>query len=292
MRVAVIGAGGIGAVLAAAAVRAGHQVRVAVRTPIESLQLVTPEGETTRLAVDVRSDPAHAGEPADLVVLTVKATDNPGAAAWLSVLAPPGGLVLAVQNGLDHEERLVPFIPPKVRVAPGLAYLAAERLAAGRVRHLAGRMMVVPAAVADEVSAALSPGIEVQGTDDMVTAGWQKLLGNLVANPLTALTMRRIDVINDPGMADVARAVLAEAVAVGQASGAKVDQADIERIVVGTSRYGSETGSSMLYDRMAGRPMEHQFLTGEVVRRGRQLGIPVPINSALLALLDALDRSL
>jgi 2-dehydropantoate 2-reductase len=46
----------------------------------------------------------------------------------------------------------------------------------------------------------------------------------------------------------------------------------------------------MLYDRLAGQPLEHQHLTGEVVRRAERHGIPVPLNFAILALLDALDR--
>jgi 2-dehydropantoate 2-reductase len=58
---------------------------------------------------------------------------------------------------------------------------------------------------------------------------------------------------------------------------------------VGAGRYGDQTGSSMLYDRLAGRPLEHQFLTGEVVRRGQARGLPVPLNAAMLALLDAID---
>lgn len=48
--------------------------------------------------------------------------------------------------------------------------------------------------------------------------------------------------------------------------------------------------SSMLYDRLAGQPLEHQHLTGEVVRRADAHGIPVPLNAAMLALLEALDR--
>jgi 2-dehydropantoate 2-reductase len=54
--------------------------------------------------------------------------------------------------------------------------------------------------------------------------------------------------------------------------------------------FGPETASSMLYDRLAGRPLEHQHLTGEVVRRGADHGILVPVNAALLALLDAIDQ--
>jgi 2-dehydropantoate 2-reductase len=103
--------------------------------------------------------------------------------------------------------------------------------------------------------------------------------------------MRRIGVMREPAIADLARGLLREAVEVGRASGAALDESMIEPILEGTGQYGDATGSSMLYDRLAGRPMEHQFLTGEVVRRGHALGVPVPLNAALLALLDALDRS-
>jgi 2-dehydropantoate 2-reductase len=103
--------------------------------------------------------------------------------------------------------------------------------------------------------------------------------------------MRRIDVMRDPGIADLARGLLLEAVQVGRAEGADLRDENIEAIVVATGRYGDATGSSMLYDRLAGRPLEHQFLTGEVVRRAAAHGIPVPLNAAILALLDALDRS-
>ena len=76
----------------------------------------------------------------------------------------------------------------------------------------------------------------------------------------------------------------------GRAEGASLGEEDVAAVLTGTSRYGDRTGSSMLYDRMAGLPLEHRHLTGEVVRRAERHGIPVPLNAAILALLDALDR--
>ncbi len=290
MRVAVIGAGGLGAVLADAAAGAGHAVELCVRTPIDRLVLVR-DGEELVPAVRVLTAPAGVEAPADVVFLTVKATDTAGAAGWLTALVGPSTLVVVVQNGLDHAARLAPYVPAGTAIAPCLAYLAAERLGDGRVRHLAGNLLMVPADAAPRVAEAVEAGgMKVRGADDMLTAAWRKLLGNLVANPITALTLRRIDVMKDPGIADLARGLLTEAVAVGAAEGALFPPDEVERIVEGTARYGPETGSSMLYDRLAGRPLEHRYLTGEVVRRGAAHGIPTPLNSALLALLDALDR--
>ncbi len=289
MRIAVIGAGALGAVLADAAAGAGHAVELCVRTPISRLVLVR-NGEELTPALRISTSPDEIDGPADVVFLTVKATDTAGAAGWLAALCGPGRPVVAVQNGLDHRSRLAPYLPEGTPVAPGLAYLAAERLGEGRVRHLAGNLLMVPSTHRELVAAALSDGgLEVRGVDDMVTASWRKLLGNLVANPLTALTMRRIGVVREPAMEDLARRILVEAVAVGRAEGADLPEELVEQVVVGTARYGEETGSSMLYDRMAGRPLEHRFLTGEVVRRGAAHAIPTPVNSTLLALLEAVD---
>lgn len=287
LRVAVLGAGGIGAVLAQAA---GPGVVVGVRTPIPSLSLLGTDGSWSEVPARIVSSPSSVDERAEIVFLAMKATDTASAAGWLAALCGPETLVVVVQNGLGQAERVDPYVPAGAEVAAGLAYMAAERLSAGRVRHLAGSLLIVPAPVAERVAAAV-PGLDVRGAPDMVTASWKKLLGNLVANPITALTMRRIGVMQEPGIADLARGLLVEAVAVGRASGADLDDSLVERIVAGTAQYGPDTGSSMLYDRLAGRPMEHQFLTGEVVRRGGRLGIPVPLSSAILALLEAVDRA-
>lgn len=293
MRVAIVGAGAIGAVLArAAAPSTGPDaaVQVCARSPLPGLTVVDPDGSETSLPVALATSPSSVS-PVDLVLLTVKATDTASAEPWLSALCSPSTLVVAVQNGLDHSARLAPYVPAGVVVVAGLAYIAAERLSPGRVRFLAGRRLVVPASVAGVVAGCL-PGLEVRGVDDIVTASWQKLLGNLVANPITTLTMRRIDVMSSPGISELARGLLEEAVVVGRASGAALDPSVIDAVISGTARYGPDTGSSMLYDRLAGRHMEHQYLTGEVVCRGAELGIPVPLNAAVLALLEAIDRAL
>jgi 2-dehydropantoate 2-reductase len=302
LNVAVIGGGAVGTVLAAAA---ATPPIVCVRTPIPSLVLIGPwpsapssspegpssaerpssSGRPVEVAARLVSSAAAIDGPVDLVFVTVKATESSSVRHWLSALCGPSTVVVAVQNGLDHASR---FTGVSGSVVPGLAYLAAERLGPGRVRHLSGRQLVVPESVAPVVADGV-PAMSVRGETDMLSACWKKLLVNLVANPITALTMQRVGVMSSPGIADLARGVLAEAVEVGRAEGAEVSTADIEPIVAGATRWGPETGSSMLYDRQAGRPMEHQHLTGEVVRRGAAAGIPTPLNSALLALLEAVD---
>ena len=82
----------------------------------------------------------------------------------------------------------------------------------------------------------------------------------------------------------------AECLRVGAAAGAALDPADAEAMVMGMTKTNPEMGSSMLYDRMAKRTMEHDALTGAVVRVGAELGVPTPFNAAILALLCRGER--
>src|SRR5262249_7789640 len=153
-------------------------------------------------------------------------------------------------------------------VAPAIAYIAAERVRPGYIHHLHGNLLVVPSEHAERVREAMGSLVRVRGTDDFLTESWRKLLANILGNPITALTMRHMDVMRDPGIPELARHIIDEAIAVACADGARLNAADADEVLVGTARFGEDTASSMLYDRLAGRPMEHQFLTGEIVRRG------------------------
>jgi 2-dehydropantoate 2-reductase len=287
VKVAVIGAGAIGGVIADAAVASGHDVIVCVRTEIERLT-IERDGKTHEVAAALATETS--GPPADVVFVTVKATDTASTAPHLAALCGPGTLTVVVQNGIDQGERVRPLLPVGAGPATGAnAYVAAERLGPGQIRHNSGDLLLMDAAHADRALEAIAGGMRVRGTDDMRTEAWRKMLANLVANPITAITLRRMDVLQSPGMQQVARAVLTEAVAVGRADGAALDDDIVDTILSGTARYGAETGSSMLYDRQDGRPMEHRYLTGEVVRRATIHGIAVPVHATLLALLDAVD---
>jgi 2-dehydropantoate 2-reductase len=286
--VAVVGAGALGGVLAAAAADAGHDVALHVRTPFEVL-VVEQDGEAIEVAASVTSIPT--GPPVDVVFLVVKATDTASTAPNLGALCGPSTVTVVVQNGVDQAARVAPYPPAGARPAvPAIAYIAAEQLAPGRIHHLHGDLLIVPAEYQSTVAEAVGRKIRIRGTDDFLTESWRKMLANLVGNPITAITLRRMDVMRSPGIPELARAVLCEAAAVARAEGAQLADEDVDAVARGLGRFGPDTGSSMLFDRLAGRPMEFQHLTGEIVRRGTAHGVPVPVNSTLLALLAAVDQ--
>ncbi len=286
-----IGAGAIGGVAAAALVDAGHRPTVCVRTPIDSL-VVEAGGRSRTVPVDIVADPA-AVAAADWVLVTVKAQDTAGAGPWLERLCGPDTVVVVLQNGIGHRRRVAPWVGP-ARVLPALVYVAAERVGPGRVAHHAGSKVVVPDDADGRSFADLLAGsvLDVVLEADLVTEEWRKLLSNVVANPITALTMRRLDVMRDPGIEPLGRRILDEAVAVGRAEGADIGPQDVDAIFERYRAYsaGAPSGSSMYYDRLAGRRLEYADLTGALVEAAGRHGIPVPFNEAVLALLAALDR--
>jgi 2-dehydropantoate 2-reductase len=289
--VAVIGAGGVGSLVAAHLVDAGHDVTLCTRRPVDRLVVETPS-ETRTLAVRSTTDPAAVG-PADWVLLATKGHQTAAALPWLSALTGEGTVVAVLQNGIDHAERLR-ALDVAAAVLPVLVTLYAEGVAPGSVRHLKGDRLAVPEGVTGARFAELFAGCAIGAVTepDFRTAAWLKLLGNVAANPVTALTGRRGAVLHDEDVLGLCATVMAECVAVGRAEGAALEDGHVAELLDVFRAFPPRAGTSMLWDRLAGRPLEHELLTGAVVRAGRRHGIPTPCNDALLALLRAVsDRS-
>jgi 2-dehydropantoate 2-reductase len=278
--VAVVGGGAIGGWLAAG-LAAGHDVTLCVRTPIDRLVV-----DDVEAAVRITADPADVG-PVPWVLLATKAQDSAGAQPWLDRLLGDGSTVVVVQNGLDHEDRV-----QAPSVLPALAYAAVERIGPGRVRKHSLGWLEVPDTDRGRAFAELAGDLTVDVVADFRTSAWRKLYANSAANPITALTLSRMGQLVTGELRDLAARVLRETIEVSVADGAKVD-ADGELATV-LERWASMDpagGSSMLYDRMAGRPMEHEYITGAVVRYADRLDHPAPLNRTLLTLLRALDQN-
>ncbi|UHC15888.1 2-dehydropantoate 2-reductase [Methylobacterium currus] len=285
--VAVIGSGGIGGYLAGALERVGRAVTLCVRTPFDRLVVTDAAGER-EVPVRIVADPG-AVTAADWVLVTTKAQDTASAEPWFRRLVGPGTRVVVVQNGVGQAERARPHLPADVTVLPAIIYCSVERTAPGRITHHGSTKMSVPAGPDGTAFAELFAGtpFEVAQEADFVTVAWRKLLSNAVANPITALTLRRVAVFNEPAIQDLARGLMDEVIRVANAEGARLTGEDATRILDGYRRMTGDGGSSMLYDRLAGRPLEHAHITGAVVAAAERHGIDVPLNRAILALVGA-----
>ncbi len=286
-RIAVIGAGAVGTCVAWNLVRAGRDVTVCVRQKINRLVLRQADGEPVALPAVSVTDPS-ALDPMDWVLIATKAQDTGSVLPWLDAAAGPGTVIVLLQNGIDHASRLY-GLAADVAVVPALVHINVEPLARGQAWQRAGNEIAVPAGEEGTRLAGLfaGTGIRIRLENDFRAAAWRKLLGNVAHNPILALTGRRVDVFAESDVLALAAKLISEAAAVAAAEGVAVSEEEVSSIVSGLGALPADAGNSMLFDRLRGRALESEFLTGAVVRAGLSAGVPTPLNEAVLTLLRA-----
>ena len=289
--VAVVGLGSIGGIVVGCLRDADrHDVIVCTRKPIERLVLERPEG-----AVDVSlhalHDPARA-QRVDWVFLCTKGHQTPSATPWLGRLCDSATRVAVLQNGIGHIARISPLVAGAA-VIPAIVYFNGERLGPDRVRlrHAGQHDLAVADDGDGEAFAQLFHGtpLRIVLSSDFATLAWRKLLINAVANPVTALTLQRQAVFRRADVHALCIAILDEAVAVARADGARLADDESERTMATLLTYPPEAGTSMYFDRLAGRALEVEALTGAIVAAGERLGLATPLNRMLLTLLRAVS---
>jgi 2-dehydropantoate 2-reductase len=286
-RIAIVGVGAVGGAVAAPLIASGaHEVALCVREPFATLSVEGPAGGL-EVPVRVERDPARAA-PAEWILLATKAYAVPGAEPWLRALCREGATLAVLQNGVEHRERVQAF-GGGAEILPVVVECPAERTAPGRVVQRAPARLTVPAGHAGDGFAALFAGtsVAVETTSDFASASWRKLCLNVASGPLLALTGRPHEALHAPGMAELARGLIAECLAVGRAEGAVLEAALPDALVARLLAVPRGAGTSMLYDRRAGRRLEGDARNGAVVRIGKRHGIATPLNAAVCALLEA-----
>jgi 2-dehydropantoate 2-reductase len=284
--VAVIGLGSIGGIIAGfLAALDRYDIAACVRTPLKRLVVERADGAID-IPIRALTDPVQA-RPVDWVLVCTKTQDTESSASWLQRLCGPQTRVAALQNGIGHSERLAPFVG-QARVIPTIVYYNGERLAPDRVRYR--RAGDYDFAVSDDPDgrafAALleGSGMRILQSGDFKTLAWRKLLLNAMANPITALTLQRQAVFRRDDVKALCLAILEEAAAAGRADGAELRADEPERLLATLLTYPPDAGTSMYFDRLAGRPLEIDALTGAVVTAGERHGVPTPLNRMLLTL--------
>lgn len=289
--IAVIGLGSIGGVVAGCLRDADrHDIIACTRTPLQRLTLERPEG-TIDLPLTVLTSPA-AVKPLDWVLLCTKAQQTVSSAPWLARLCDARTRVAVLQNGIEHVRRVAPFVGDAT-VLPTLVYYNGERLAADRVRlrQVTDYDIAIPDSADGQAFAELLAGTQLRVllSAEFETLAWRKLLINAIANPISALTLQRQAVFRRDDVKALCLAILDEAVAVAMADGARLAVDEAAQVMATLLTYPPEAGTSMYFDRLAGRSLEADAITGAVVSAGERHGIATPLNRALLAMLRAIS---
>ncbi|WP_035347267.1 2-dehydropantoate 2-reductase [Edaphobacter aggregans] len=303
-RVAVVGAGAIGGVVASLLQSAGrHELVLCMRRPLKELVVETP-------AIGLRSDMQHEirpemrieatiltqpeeAQPVDWVVVATKAYDAAGAALWLEWLCGGGAPVAVLQNGVEHRERFASYVAPE-RIVPVIVDCPAERRPADdagveRIIQRGTMSLKVPEGTHSRGFVELFSGTAADAATvpDWTTVAWRKLCHN-AAGVLPALLLQPAGVLRGEAVGDVALDLVRECVAVGRAMGATLSDAVPEEVLAAYRRSAPDSVNSLHADRLAGRPMEIDARNGVIVRMGKKHGIPTPANSMAVALLQAM----
>ena len=306
MKFVIVGGGGaMGGVWASRLSATGHEVGILDVSP-EALQAINrdgliveqKDGETTTTRLTATDDPAHLGV-ADAVVFFTKAHHTPTAAELARSLVDDRTTVVSLQNGWGNSDVLASFFAPQ-QIVMGVTYHSATVRAPGRVAHTAANRTFVgpyadgaPLDRANAVAGAMSAaGIETTVTLGITTEVWKKLILNCATLPTSALTRLTSGELGKPGpLLDLLDDLTTEAVAVAQARGLDIGREErIETIHALLARAGAGK-ASMLQDVEAQRKTEIEVINGAVVREGDRLGVAVPINRAMVALIGGLERS-
>ncbi len=310
LRIAIVGAGALGSFVGARLAQAGQAVVLIGRAAHvevvrrDGLQVRGAEG-VDRVTVNATTELA-AVRDADLVLVCVKSADTDSVARQLAPLLRTDAWVLSLQNGVANAATLARHLAQPVAVAA--AYIAAALPEPGVVQHAGGLGLVMgllahptgrPAAAGDKAPAAgplslpamvalfSGAGFDVRLTEQPLVALWDKLIVNCACNAISGLAPAAYGAMAAlPAIRELQAAVVREAVAVAQAEGVAVSLeaalAAVERVALAMPLQRSSTAQ----DLARGRPTEIAQLNGHIAQRGAALGVAVPLNQALWALVQ------
>jgi 2-dehydropantoate 2-reductase len=286
MRIAVLGPGGVGGLLAALLSNAGHDVVVLAR--LATAAHVTEHGLhlTSPRYGDLIAHPRAAerlDQPVDAVVVAVKATQLDGALARVPAGTLGNAVVLPLLNGFEHMTVLRARYPA-ARVVAGAIRVVASRTAPGEIRHEGSLAAVQVTPDADALAGALQDaGLDATVRDDEAGLLWDKLcfLGPVAL--MTTHAMAPLGEVREQRGSEL-RAVMEEVAAVARAEGARANADVVWRF---TQDVPAGMTSSMQRDAAAGLPTELDAIGGAVLRAADRHGLDVPVTRRIVDELSA-----
>ncbi len=312
MKFLIAGAGAVGAYIGARMARAGLDVTLFARG--KHLQAIQERGVRLAGAEDAFEarpraiDRLQPPEVFDVVFLTVKAHGLPQLASQLKTAIGPETTIVSTQNGIPwwffqsaggeleglRLERVDPggvvsAAFPARQVVGSIIYFATDIVEPGVIRRTEGNRISLgePDGTRSErvrkiADALIASGLRCPITTHIRREIWVKILGNVVFNPISALTgATLVQMAHHPEVSQTVREVMRETEALGQKLGFELP-ITIEQRIAGAAKVG-EHKTSMLQDLEAGRPLELDAIVGAVVELGERLKVPMPHTRTIYA---------
>ena len=298
MRIAILGAGGVGGYYAGILARSGHAVALLARGAhldalrARGLEVRTPEEKFT-VAIQATNDPTALGV-CDVAIVAVKTYSLAAIAPAARLLAEGGAAILPFLNGVEAADRLVESGVPANQVLGGLTQVSVVKVEPGVVERKSsfqkvtvGERMGKPSErVRRIVEAFQGAGAEARVSEDISADLWRKFA--FIASMAAACGLARAPIgpVRDApyGKVLLARAVR-EVLAVARARGLRLAEDEESKILAFIDSLGGGMKPSFLLDLEAGGPTELDDLSGAVARLGREAGVETPVHDTAAAAL-------
>lgn len=298
MKIAVIGAGGVGGYFGARLAVSGEDVTFVARGAhldamrAGGLRVLSALGDMHLVPTRATSDATTIG-PVDLVMVAVKLWSTADAIEIARPLMHADTTIVSLQNGVHAEGELIAAFG-RDRVIGGVASIAALIEAPGVVRHNGSMAMLQFGELDGSVSARVDSlldgckraGIDVRIPPDINQALWEKFVFLAAMSSMTALTRMPIGPIrDDPETRALFRQLATEVVAVGRAQGIALDDGTVDAIMTRADSLPAGMVASMLGDLQRGNRLELPWLSGNVVMVGKHVGVATPAHAFVCAAL-------
>jgi 2-dehydropantoate 2-reductase len=298
MRIAVVGAGGVGGFFGGKLAGAGHDVTFVARgrhlDAIRAGGLVV-ESATGGFTVAPARAVERIGEvgPVDVAMVCVKMWDVDATAPALAPLVAGGGVAIPFQNGVDSPAILRKALGDD-KVLGGVAYIAATIKAPGIIAHTGtmARLTVgafdarLAAQAAGFAAACAAAGVECENAADVRVALWKKYVFLTALSGVTSVARQPVGVVRaDPDLRAAFAASMNETVALARAQGLDLGDDFSTKQLAFLDTLPAEMRSSMQNDLAAGNRLEAPWLAGGVARMARAAGVPAPVNATIYAAL-------
>ncbi len=294
MKIAVMAAGAVGGYFGGRLADAGADVRFIARgrhldvLRRDGLRIESPLGDLHLADAQAHEDPAEIG-PVDIVLFAVKLWSSEHAAAQCRPLIGPDTAVITLQNGIGSAERIAP-VAGAAHAVGGAAYIASVLAEPGLVRHGSefARLLFGEADGSESprlgafLESCDAAGIDATLSTDIERDQWEKFVFLVGLSGITGLTREPIGPsLIDPDRRALFHDLRKEVVAVGRAAGVALDPGFADDRLAFAETVPATMRASLLHDLESGNRLELDWLAGEVVRRGRALGVATPANAAV-----------
>jgi 2-dehydropantoate 2-reductase len=298
MRIAVIGAGGVGGGFGAALAKAGADVTFVARGRhldamlTRGLLVRGGRGETHLVPTKATNDPSQIGK-ADVVLFCVKLWDVESAGAELKPLIGQHTAVIPLQNGIDAADRLIPILGREA-VMGGVAQISGSITEPGVITQVGAMMRMIfgeldgkrSARAENFLALCLKAGFDATLSEQILTELWMKFIPLTANASLTAVTRLPIGKLrDDPDIRPLFISAFKEVIEIGRAKGIALSADAFEKTIDFIGHVPPGMKASMALDLERGNRLELPWLGGKVVELGKALQVPTPVHGMLYALL-------